>query len=166
MPTDKFYAFYLTCLRSYDALKKYIYQLEKQQHDLGRSSLDLEANERESLIQQTTRTATDSVFVPKLDRELKKIVLFYELQEKELMDAVTDLEELVIVQEDAGLAAEQQYLVEGEDDDDEDDDDEPTSPTLSREESVPPKRHRRRSSVAPRYVAGRICVVRPWYGVL
>ncbi|KIM74890.1 hypothetical protein PILCRDRAFT_827819 [Piloderma croceum F 1598] len=140
---------------AYDALKKYIYQLEKQQHDLGRSSHDLEANERETLIQQATRTATDSVFVPLLDRELKKIVFFYESQEKELLDAVTNLEELVKDQEEAGLAAEHQYLVEGEeDDDDDDDDDEPASPSLSREESGPPKRRRRRSSATPHYVTG------------
>jgi phosphate transporter len=127
--------------------------LEKQQHDLSRSSHDLEANERESLIQQTTRTATDAVFVPLLDRELKKMVFFYESQEKELLDAVTNLEELVREQEEAGLAAEDQYMIEGEDEDD-DEDDEPTSPTLSRDESGPSKRRRRRSSAAPRYTAG------------
>jgi phosphate transporter len=157
-----------TCLRtllytlahmppSYDALKKYIYQLEKQQHDLGRSSHDLEANERETLIQQATRTATDSVFVPLLDRELKKIVFFYESQEKELLDAVTNLEELVKDQEEAGLAAEHQYLVDGEEDDDDDDDDEPASPS---QESGPPKRRRRRSSAAPRYVAGETILLK------
>jgi len=145
---------------SYDALKKYIYQLEKQQHDLGRSSHDLEANERETLIQQATRTATDSVFVPLLDRELKKIVFFYESQEKELMDAVTNLEESAKDQEEAGLAAEHHYLVEGEEDDDDDDDDEPASPSLSREESGSPKRRRRRSSAAPRYVAGETLLPR------
>jgi phosphate transporter len=162
-----------TCLRtslytlahmfpSYDALKKYIYQLEKQQHDLGRSSHDLEANERETLIEQATRTATDSVFVPLLDRELKKIVFFYESQEKELLDAVANLEELVKDQEEAGLAAEHQYLVEGEedDDDDDDDDDEPASLSLSRDESRPPKRRRRRSSATPRYVAGETILFR------
>ena len=89
---------------------------------MGRSSLDLEANERESLIQQTTSTATDAVFVPLLDRELKKIHSFYESQELELLDAVANLEGLVQEQEEAGLAAEDRYIFEGDDDDDDDDD--------------------------------------------
>ena len=124
---------------------------------MGRSSLDLEANERESLIQQTTSTATDAVFVPLLDRELKKIHSFYESQELELLDAVANLEGLVQEQEEAGLAAEDRYIFEGDDDDDDDDDDEPPSPSLTRED-VPPKRRRRRSSAAPRYAAGEIFI--------
>jgi phosphate transporter len=103
-------------------------------------------------MRETTRTATDSVFVPLLDRELKKIVFFYEAQEKELMDAVDRLEELVREQEEAGLGAEHQYLVDGDDDDDDDDDDEPTSPSHG---MGSPRRRRRRSSAAPRYVAGQ-----------
>lgn len=147
---------FLTDFRSYDALKKYIYQLEKQQHDLGRSSLDLEANEREYLIQQTNQNATDALFVPLLDKELKKITLFYESQEKELLDAVTDLEKMVAEQEEAGLDAESHYLDDEFEDDDEDDDDELHHSSHIRDESRSPKRRRRRlSSVGPRYAAGK-----------
>lgn len=152
---NTFFVFKLTDFRSYDALKKYIYQLEKQQHDLGRSSLDLEANERESLIQQTNRSATDALFAPLLDKELHKVTFFYESQEKELMDAVANLEKLVTEQEEAGVDAEGHYLDdEFEDDDDDDEDDEPHRPSHTRGQSKSPKRRRRLSSVGPRYVAG------------
>ena len=134
---------------SYDALKKYIYQLEKQQHEHGRSSMDLESGENTSLIPQTSISSTDSAFVPLLDRELKKIVLFYQSQEKESLDAVSELEELAKEQEERGFWENGQY--EGyEDDEDDDDDDEPTHSPSRR----PSRRGRRRSSVGPRYVAG------------
>ena len=139
---------------SYDALKKFIYQLEKQQHDQGRSSMDLESGENTSLIpQRSTSLSTDSAFVPLLDRELKKIVLFYQAQEKESLDAVSELEELAKEQEEMGFWENRRY--EGYDDDeDDDDDDEPTYSPSRGGDTWPSRRRRRRSSVGPRYVAG------------
>lgn len=139
---------------SYDALKKYIYQLEKQQHDQSRSSMDLESGESTLLIPRTsTSSSTDSAFVPLLDRELKKIVFFYESQEKESLDAVSELEELAKEQEENGFWENGQY--EGSEDDDEDDDeDDPTHSPSRGGETWPSRRRRRRSSVGPRYVAG------------
>lgn len=83
------------------------------------------------------------------------MTFFYESQEKELMDAVSDLEAAVTEQEESGFLAEGPYMddeLEDEDDDDDDDDQPGTSPT--REASWPTKRRRRRSSAGPRYVAG------------
>jgi len=71
-------------------LKRYIYQLERQQHDVDASIHDLESSERASLIDGST--STDAVFLPLLDRELKKIALFYEFQERELLDELAELE--------------------------------------------------------------------------
>lgn len=115
--------------------------------------MDLESGERTSLIPQTSTSPTDSAFVPLLDRELKKIVLFYESQEKETLDAVSELEELAKEQEENGFWENGQY--EGfEDDDDDDDEDEPTNSPSRGGETWPSRRRRRRSSVGPRYVAG------------
>lgn len=70
---------------NYDALKKYVYQLEKQAVSFRDAAHDLEANEQTSLIQGQDHLSTDALFVPLLDRELKKICLFYEMQEAELL---------------------------------------------------------------------------------
>lgn len=73
----------------YDTLKKYVYQLEKQQAGYRDTVHDLEANESTSLMRDGgPGAATDGLFIPLLDRELKKITLFYEAQEKELLDEV------------------------------------------------------------------------------
>ncbi|KAJ7503249.1 SPX domain-containing protein [Mycena galericulata] len=122
---------------TYDTLKKYIYQLEKTQH-LHSSYHDLETTEHTSLVDRGAET--DAVFVPLLDRELKKICAFYQAQEKELMDEVTELEHTVQQQEEAGLAG--NHYLDGpyEDDEDEEDDDD----SLSRS----PQRRRRVSSSA------------------
>jgi phosphate transporter len=107
----------------YDTLKKYIYQLEKQQYGDGRPYHDMEANEYAALIDPSHSTNSDSLFVPLLNQELKKIVLFYQSQEKELLDEVTDLEEQAEKLEEAGLAAGERYMDDDDDDDDDEDDD-------------------------------------------
>ena len=54
----------------YEALKKQIYQLEKQQAGLRESYHDLEANESTSLIGSSHPSSPDRLFIPLLDREL------------------------------------------------------------------------------------------------
>ncbi|KAJ7183678.1 SPX domain-containing protein [Mycena filopes] len=125
---------------AYDALKKYIYQFERTQHEQAAGYRDIETNERTSLVDRAS--TTDAIFVPLLDRELKKICAFYEAQEKEIVEEVAELEELVRQQEEAGLAGD--HYVDGPygdyEDDDEDDDD-----SISHS---PPRRRRRVSSSA------------------
>ncbi|KAF9048928.1 SPX domain-containing protein [Panaeolus papilionaceus] len=89
---------------AYDSLKKTIYQLEKRQH--GQDHLlapDLEANERSTLLGEGDATSTDTIFIPLLDHELRKIVMFYQHQEKELMDDLKDLEKDIALQDELGL---------------------------------------------------------------
>jgi phosphate transporter len=130
----------------YDGLKKYIYQLEKQA--LSTSVHDLESNERTSLVGRPADQTTDSIFIPLVDKELKKVTLFYENQEKELFDELEELQALVQKQDELGLEGD--YYGEY---DDEDDDSISRSPerqrrlsgslSHSRNTSVPgPVRHR------------------------
>ncbi|EKM57858.1 uncharacterized protein PHACADRAFT_251746 [Phanerochaete carnosa HHB-10118-sp] len=107
---------------NYDALKKYIYQLEKQTVTFRDAAHDLEANEQTSLIQGQDHLSTDALFIPLLDRELKKICLFYEMQESELLKEVDSLQSLVQQQEDRGPDVGHQYESHGYDDEDEDED--------------------------------------------
>jgi phosphate transporter len=101
-------------------LKKQIYQLEKVQHASSRRSHDVEAGETAPLIDSDhTPSPSDSVFVPLLDRELKKICDFFEMQERNLLQEVTELEDLVKAKEEEGI----QHYVDAEDDNDDDDDD-------------------------------------------
>ncbi|KAF5326950.1 hypothetical protein D9619_005042 [Psilocybe cf. subviscida] len=91
---------------SYDTLKKHIYQLEKQQHGHERLhvDVDVEAGEHTSLLEDGgSLSGTDAVFVPLLDRELKKIELFYEHQLKELVEDLQDLEKDIALQDEIGL---------------------------------------------------------------
>lgn len=114
----------LTCCNPgrYDALKKYIYQLEKQQSGRDLSlSRDLESNERSALLNEADATETDGMFIPLLDRELRKIVTFYEQQSKELLDDLEDLEKDVLLQDEIGLQGGEHY--DDYDDYDEDDND-------------------------------------------
>ncbi|KAG6877951.1 hypothetical protein C0993_001569 [Termitomyces sp. T159_Od127] len=113
----------------YDSLKTHIYRLEKEQHVEGRPYRDVEANEQDFLLGQT---GTDGVFEPLLNKELKKIDLFYHVQEKELIEEVSDLEELVQKQEEAGLGADDRYFDDPDDDDEEDDDSISRSPERRR----------------------------------
>jgi hypothetical protein len=127
-------------------LKKCIYDLEKKQHDLKRSSRDLESLQQAPLLETSS---TDAVFIPLLDRELAKICAFYESQTREVMGDIDELEELVKEQEEAGLGGERVYTDDEDDEDEEEGDvyygESPTSPfgTL-------PQRRRRKSSSAAR----------------
>ncbi|KAJ7613156.1 SPX domain-containing protein [Roridomyces roridus] len=105
---------------AYDGLKNYIYQLEKTQH-IHSSYTDLETNERTALVDRSAET--DAVFVPLLDAELEKICKFYEKQETELLNEVTELEEAVQQQETAGFGEDPYADVPYEEDEDDDDDD-------------------------------------------
>ncbi|KAJ7052070.1 SPX domain-containing protein [Mycena amicta] len=129
---------------AYDALKKYIYQLEKAQHEQGqgtyRDAEESHANERTALVDRTA--ATDAVFVPLLDRELKKICAFYAAQEKQLVDDVAELEELVAQQDQVGMTGD--HYEDGPSLEDDDDDDDSLS------HSPAPNRRRRASTSAGR----------------
>jgi phosphate transporter len=147
----------LTILR-YDTLKKTIYQLEKQQHGLEHSIIDVDPHERTSLMGDIDQSSTDAVFVPLLDRELKKITIFYASQEKELLEEVEELEELVRQQEEVDLSGRDRYFDDEEDDDEDDEEEEdlPGSPIsrASQEGTAPPKRRRRKSTSAVRFPTG------------
>ncbi|KAJ7573583.1 hypothetical protein C8J56DRAFT_1130189 [Mycena floridula] len=65
---------------------KFNYQLEKQQHSMA-PYCDAEANERSALIQ----SSSDAIFKLLLDMQLDKIILFYENQEKELLDELEEV---------------------------------------------------------------------------
>ena len=106
--------------------------------------MDAEAGENLPLIQGVNRSETDALFVPLLDRELRKMTSFYETQEKELLEAVSDLEQLVKEQEESGYAAESYF--DDNSDEEEEEDETPSGPRSP----VSPRRQRRRSS------AGRI----------
>lgn len=105
-------------------------------------------------------TSTDSIFVPLLDRELKKICTFYDTPEKELEEEIEHLQHLVQQQEEVGPDAGHQYPdgdTEDEDDEEDDDDDffDAGSPIVSsrdptRSPSRPPtgRRHARSMSSA------------------
>ncbi|KAI0064930.1 SPX-domain-containing protein [Artomyces pyxidatus] len=109
---------------AYDALKKYIYQLEKQQHDALVQSRDLEAaNERTSLVGGSSSQDTDALFQPLLDAEFRKISSFYSMQESELLEELSELEVLVKEQDDLGLIAGRLYADGEWEEDDEDEDD-------------------------------------------
>ena len=129
-------------------LKKSIYQLEKQQQ---RPYQDVESNERTSLVGRRVDRETDAVFIPMLDRELRKIVLFYENQEKELMEELEELEELVKLQEEMGLEGD--HYNDDFTDDDEDDDE---SLSQSRDATAATGRRRRSASNARNIFPGEL----------
>ncbi|KAF9230363.1 SPX domain-containing protein [Melanogaster broomeanus] len=133
---------------AYDVLKRRIYQLEKEQHRMTRSSYtDLEANEHTSLVDRPDVSVLDSTFIPLLDQELKKVTLFYEEKEKELFEELAELEELVAEQDAAGLAAGEHYLHDyADEDDDDDDEDDQIGDHVHFDEGQVPKRRRRKSS--------------------
>lgn len=136
----------------YDALKKHIYQLEKQKAGLQESYHDLEANERTSLMTGEPSSVnvgdTDAFFLPLLDRELRKICVFYETEEHRLTDDLAALQTDIERQEESGPYAGHRYLdEEGDEDDDEDDDFQLQSPTatVSRDRTQSPSRRRKHS---------------------
>ncbi|KAF9448494.1 Sodium/sulfate symporter [Macrolepiota fuliginosa MF-IS2] len=129
---------------AYDALKKCIYQLEKQrtgQEPVSPTYRDVEVGERSSLLNEGDPSSTNNLFVPLLDRELRKIMTFYESQEKELAEELTDLEEDVARQEEAGLEAGAHYFASDDEDDDE---------SISVSQSPERRRHRKSSSAGRR----------------
>ncbi|PIL28327.1 hypothetical protein GSI_09478 [Ganoderma sinense ZZ0214-1] len=81
---------------SYEALKKHIYQLEKQKAGLQESYHDLEANERTSLMaaghSRTDMGNTGAFFLLLLERELRKICAFYETKEQHFIDDFAPLQ--------------------------------------------------------------------------
>ncbi|KAJ1307545.1 hypothetical protein OPQ81_001642 [Rhizoctonia solani] len=109
---------------AYSALKKQIYTLESELPIPGRSQ-DVERGERTALLgDDQARHAANDVFQPLLDAELTKITAFYEIQERELLYDVTELEELVLRTEAEGIHNGHPGM-ESDDgsDDDEDEDD-------------------------------------------
>ncbi|KAI0750174.1 Sodium/sulfate symporter, partial [Daedaleopsis nitida] len=136
---------------AYEALKKHVYQLEKQKAGLQESYHDLEANERTSLMGSSgamgvSEASTDAFFIPLLDRELRKICMFYEMEEQRLSDDIALLQEEVERQEASGPYAGHQYLDEdGDEDDEEDDEFDMHSPGVSRDRTQSPARRRRHS---------------------
>ena len=118
------------------------------------------------MLTQQDATNTDSVFIPLLDRELKKIAIFYEHQEKELVDDLEDLEKSLLEQEAVGLGG---YYDDFTDEDDDDDSvEESQSPERRRRSSNPQRRsstgHPRRStSVYLTRVAHRQAISSPFF---
>ncbi|KAF5345994.1 hypothetical protein D9758_013862 [Tetrapyrgos nigripes] len=127
----------------YDNLKKKIYQLEKQQQSLSGSYQDLESNESTSLVGRQRHT--DSVFIRLLDKELKKITLFYESQEEELLERLEKLEQEVQAQEEQGLEGD--HYQDDFDDDDDDDESISRSP-VGRRLSIGARRRRLSSTLS------------------
>lgn len=134
---------------AYDVLKRYIYQLEKRQQrpdGIEPSYHDLEANEQTTLVDHTDTSGADSLFKPLLDRELQKIVRFYEAQETELLGELAALEQSITQQDEAGLEAGLNYMVEDEEDEEDDEEDEFNMSTRSEDYGKGSRRRRRKSS--------------------
>ncbi|KAG8694010.1 low-affinity phosphate transporter, partial [Ceratobasidium sp. 394] len=107
---------------AYSALKKQIYTLEAESAAPGHPP-DAERGERSALLGEHSRRATDSVFRPLLDAELAKIVTFYDVQEKELLYDVMELEQLVVKTEEEGInSSNAEDSDEGSDEDEDEDD--------------------------------------------
>ncbi|KAI0319073.1 SPX domain-containing protein [Amylostereum chailletii] len=139
---------------AYDALKKYIYQLEKQQHEARVHAHDIEsAGEHTGLVPGSSSPDTDALFRPLLDVERRKISTFAALQEKELFEELAELEALVQEQDELGLVAGRLYADDEDDMDDDDDDDEDEvdvewgAPSASRERQSSKRRRRNSTSV-------------------
>ncbi|ELU40344.1 phosphate permease [Rhizoctonia solani AG-1 IA] len=87
----------------YSALKKQIYTLESELPVPGQSQ-DAERGERAALLGgEHHRQAANAIFQPLLDAELAKINTFYDIQEKELLYDVAELEQLVVRTEEEGI---------------------------------------------------------------
>ncbi|KAH9981901.1 SPX domain-containing protein [Russula compacta] len=135
---------------AYDALKKYIYHLEKQQHEALIQSHDIEsATERTSLVDRVAQFQdTDALFQPLLDAELRKISSFYALQEKQFLQELAELEELVKEQDDIGMLAGRFYGDNQWDEDEDEDEDEWQSTERSQDPATSKRRRRASTSVA------------------
>jgi phosphate transporter len=132
----------------YDALKKYIYHLEKQKYEALLQSHDVEsATERTSLVGRAAQFQdTDELFEPLLDAERRKIASFYALQEKQLLQELSELEELIKEQDDIGMLAGRFYGEHHWDEDDDEDEDDWQS--TERSQDPPSSKRRRRTSTS------------------
>ncbi|CAG8648689.1 16792_t:CDS:2, partial [Acaulospora colombiana] len=86
----------------YSALKKYIFQLEKQFHETDSALNDLEASHERSRLISSNRhaaglKAADTIFSGLLDKELDKIILFYAEQEADLKKDIEMLERDIVI---------------------------------------------------------------------
>ncbi|KAN0133328.1 sodium/sulfate symporter [Lactarius tabidus] len=134
---------------AYDALKKYIYHLEKQKHEALIHSHDIEsATEQTSLVGHVTQLQdTNTIFEPLLDAELRKISSFYALQEGQLLEELSELEGLVKEQDEIGMLAGRFYGESQWDEDDDDDDDDWQSTERSQDPTTSKRRRRASTSV-------------------
>ncbi len=89
---------------------------------------------------------TDAVFKPLLDAELRKISSFYALQEKQFLQELVELEELVKEQDDIGMLA-GRFFGDNQWDEDEDED-EDDWPSAERSHDHPTSKRRRRASTS------------------
>ncbi|KAG8906654.1 low-affinity phosphate transporter, partial [Tulasnella sp. 408] len=124
----------------YSALKKKIYDIAAQTD----AADGHHEPERAGLLAGQSVSGND-VFIPLLDRELEKIVNFYTQQEKEVLDELEELRQLIDQTEEQGLVQEPYRDDDGTDEDEEDDDDETTNRSVSRDLS---KRRRKASSAS------------------
>jgi phosphate transporter len=129
---------------SYSALKKYIFQLEKQFLDNDSALHDLEAShERSRLIASGTASTVkiaDKIFTGLLDKELDKIVTFYKDQEAELEREIHALEADIELKDAQGPSpARSEY--DDDDEDDDDDDEEPGKRSECRRKRSTPNVH-------------------------
>ena len=138
----------------YDALKKYIYHLEKQKHEALLQSHDIEsATEQTSLVGHVSQFQdTDAIFKPLLDAELRKISSFYALQESQLLEELSELEGLVTEQDEIGMLA-GRFYGESQWDEDEDEDEDDWQSTERSQDPTTSKRRRRASTSAVRAIS-------------
>lgn len=125
----------------YSALKKKIYDIAAQTEAGDGQHGDVE---RAGLLAGQQVSGND-IFIPLLDRELEKIVNFYTHQEKEVLDELEEVRQLVEQTEEQGLVDEPYRDEDGTDEDEDDDDDETTNRSVSRDLS---KQRRRKASSA------------------
>lgn len=140
LPSFLFCVLELTQL-SYDALKKQLYHLEKQQTGPDSRYRDLESHEDVSLIRNNE---ADTAFTQSLDHELRKISAFYDHQAKEILEEVAEVEELVQQQDESAFNGNDAYSPYQESDDEDEDEEE------HEDDDVPnntPGRSKRRTSV-------------------
>jgi phosphate transporter len=95
---------------------------------------------------------TDTIFQPLLDAELRKISSFYALQEGQLLEELSELEELVKEQDEIGMLAGRFYGETQWDEDEDDDDDDWQSTERSQDPNIS-KRRRRASTSAGRAIS-------------
>lgn len=95
---------------------------------------------------------TDAIFQPLLDAELRKISSFYSLQENQLLEELSELEELVKEQDDIGMVAGRIYG-DTQWDEDEDEDEDDWQSTERSQDPATSKRRRRASTSAVRGIS-------------